>query len=386
MKFPPAWKVRRELVRVFNRLMRPVRYAFDLARQTLYDARFDRLVKVTANQRPLADRVAIFVIFQPNGIAASTFFTLDHLVEQGFEVVVVCNGAHQAGDIRRLGKNAALIVERPNLGYDFGGYRDGLRVVKARAENLQRLVFLNDSTWFPLRAGDDTLARMDATCKMLVGHILKTENETKPGHDHVESHLLMFSGDALASPPFKDFWAKLVISNRRDATIARGEKQITQTMLAQGAEAKGLLSGTAILEMLEGLTIAELRDVAQNVVPSSAKSRAIVSNILKKWETDEGASQEFLDWVHHALSNSLENLLSAAFVNPAMRYGMMGFVKKANDIRFHLARQEVPRMEQAGLIAPLHPAVREEMQAMVKGWQTPAQTGNTAQSGAIRRN
>ena len=218
----------------------------------------------------------------------------------------------------------------------------------------------------------------------LVGHIFKTEDTENPENDHVESHFLMFSGETVKSDAFEHFWTNLISSNQRAATIARGEKQITQTMLNNGIEAKGLLSTAPILEILEGLTTAELREVAQNVAPSGVKNCIVVSNILKKWETDDSASHEFLEWVHHALSNSLENLLSAAFVNLAMRYGKMGFVKKANDIRFHRARRDVLQMEADGLIPPLHPAVRTEMLAMVERWPSGPSPDNTTASRATR--
>ena len=384
MTLPPAWKIKRELVRPFKRLIVPIQYPLDLTRQSLHDVRSSQRVKVTQTERPLGDRIAIFVIFQPNGIAASTFFTMDHLVEQGFDVVVVCNGPHRSADILRLAQTATLIVERPNLGYDFGGYRDGLRVVNARAKKPRRLVFLNDSTWFPLRLGDDTLSRMDQVCKIMIGHIFKTEDEKKPANDHVESHLLMFSGEGVASPAFKEFWANLVLSNRRDATIARGEKQITQAILKQESEAKGLLSHEAVTALLSNMDSAEIKAVMNCVIPYDQGTRVLFEKLNEQWDKEPGASLAFQAWVHQALSNSSQYLLSAAFVNFAMRYGKLGFAKKADEIRFHLARQEVLRMEKAGLIPPLHPAVRSEMLAMVERWPSGPSPDNTAASRASR--
>lgn len=56
---------------------------------------------------------------------------------------------------------------------------------------------------------------------------------------------------------------------------------------------------------------------------------------------------------------------------PALVYGRMGFAKKANDIRFHMAREELLDLEASGMIPPLADEVRAEVSQMVRNWVPP---------------
>jgi hypothetical protein len=81
--------------------------------------------------------------------------------------------------------------------------------------------------------------------------------------------------------------------------------------------------------------------------------------------------EQYLEWVDRALSNSRTFLLSSTFVMPALVYGKMSFAKKANDIRFHLARQELLRLEASGMIPPIDETIRSEIAASLRAWVPP---------------
>ena len=80
---------------------------------------------------------------------------------------------------------------------------------------------------------------------------------------------------------------------------------------------------------------------------------------------------EFIDWVSKSLGNSRQYLLSASFIDPALHLGHMGFVKKADDLRFHLARVKVLQLEGEGRIEPLCPIVRSAMRRVVENSLNP---------------
>lgn len=52
----------------------------------------------------------------------------------------------------------------------------------------------------------------------------------------------------------------------------------------------------------------------------------------------------------------------------AVRHGGMGFLKKCDDPRFHLARQALLNGIKAGRIKPLDPIVANEVRAAVSSW------------------
>jgi hypothetical protein len=85
MALPPLWKVCRELDRIRVRAVRFVgRWVHDPIRKPIYDltARWRQLV--TPGSLPLTDRVAVFVVYQPKGIAASILLTLQHLEQNRY--------------------------------------------------------------------------------------------------------------------------------------------------------------------------------------------------------------------------------------------------------------------------------------------------------------
>lgn len=372
MTFPPRWKIRRELFRLRDQMVGGVTGAlYDPPRQFLHDRSFGKHLRVTAGTRSFGTRIALFVLYQPAGIAASTQFALGHLASQGWSPLVVSNAPLSAPDRAMLAANAALVVERPNVGYDFGAYRDGLRIVAERGLRPERLILMNDSTWFPLRSSDDTLARMGASGADMIGHIFKTESTEKRGRNHVESHLLMFSGKALNHPAFAAFWRGYVMSDNRATTVLRGEKRLSQTMLSAGLRTEGLMSRERLLALLARLDDAGLRAAIGQIVHHRADTRAYCAGLLARPADNSSWRDAFLGWVSDVLSNSRQHLLSATFIEPAMRLGGLGFVKKADDRRHQLGRTKVLEAVDAGRLAPLQDDVRREMRQMVDSWVAP---------------
>ncbi|MGY6635323.1 MAG: rhamnan synthesis F family protein [Alkalilacustris sp.] len=372
MKLPPAWKIRREMYRIREQVTQALLgNLYDPPRKLVHDLTLPWRLAIRGGHRAYSDKLALVVLFQPRGLARSTFLTFDHLISQGYTPVAVSNAALNDADVSAISARSALIVERPNAGYDFGAYRDGLRVLAERGVTAQKLVLLNDSTWFPLRESDDTLSRMEGLGADFSGHIFKTESAGHPEHDHVESHLMMFSDIAQASDAYRAFWAGYVMSDRRALTIARGEKRLTRTMRAAGLKIRTLLSREQFVQTLEGLDDGALHTALSETVNHREDAAAFCTDLLRAAKDGAPWRQSFVSWVDRELQSSRQHLLSVAFVAPAMRHGGLGFVKKDKDRRHHLARMRVQELETAGAIAPLHPDVRAEIRAATAGWTPP---------------
>ena len=273
MTLPPMWKVRRELWAIVTKSrMLYLRTVQDRLRKVVYDRTSHRQITITNGDLPLTDRVAVFVVFQPKGLARSVLLTLEHLARSRYSVVVVSNGPLRPEDRAAVARSAATVLERPNVGYDFGGYRDGIRHLWSLGHDTSRLVLMNDSTWFPLRRDDDSLERMEALDADLAGHIFKTESEEKRAYDHMEAHLLMISRDFLRSDDFKRFWSSYRMSDERVTTIAIGEKAFSQLAIKAGRKVKSLLSREWLLSVLQGLDDRDLERVQRHTI-DSFKSR-----------------------------------------------------------------------------------------------------------------
>jgi hypothetical protein len=363
------WKVRRELrVGVTKLRMFYLRAVHDRLRKAVYDRTSDRQIKVTPGDLPMTDRVAIFIVFQPKGLAPSVVLTLEHLAQNRFSVVVVSNGPLRPEDRAAVARKATVVLERPNVGYDFGGYRDGIRHLWSLGHDTSLLVLMNDSTWFPLRRDDDSLERMEALDADLAGHIFKTESEEKRGYDHMESHLLMISRDFVRSSDFRHFWSSYRMSDERATTIAFGEKAFSQLAIKSGRKVRSLMSREWLLSVLGRLDDRDLERVLRHTIDSFSSKQPDLTEVRRLIQSGRPWRDAYLAWADKSLRNSRSYLLSAAFVMPALVYGKMGFSKKAHDIRFHMAREELLDLEAMGMIPPIADEVRAEIAEKVRAW------------------
>lgn len=97
-----------------------------------YDVARSHQAQVWQGNAPLQDEVAVFLIYQETGVSDSILFTLSWLKDQGAAAVVVSNAPLTDSDKTRLMDLSYLVIQRPNLGYDFGGYREGILTVLER--------------------------------------------------------------------------------------------------------------------------------------------------------------------------------------------------------------------------------------------------------------
>ena len=373
MKRVERRKIRRELWRLHSNFTVWVSKVFyEPIRRIIFDHFFQHLLNLNSGELKLTQRVAVLVIFQPQGVLQSTLLLLDHLRENGWSVLVVSNHKLTVLDRAKVLSQCSQLMERPNVGYDFGAYRDGIRYLWKLDKKPENLVLLNDSTWFPIRSNDTSLRRMEALKVDLSGHIYKIEVAKKRERDHLESHLLMFGKRFLEHPAFLQFWNNYRMSDNRGNTIKYGEKKITQTALSLGLSVQGLHTRDSFLEILGKLSDVELSNIVRQMVHHSSDAKAYCDKLLAKFEAKQPWREDYLTWVYDALSNSLQHRLSVTFVEPAVHLSGMGFLKKARDTRSQLARFAVLKAEDEKRIEALNDVVRQEIEASVKSQTQPS--------------
>lgn len=216
----PGWKIKRE----FGRLRQQLRAIPEAFWEPFARARHDRLVRAglprTEGKQALAPKIAIVLLFQPRGVAESLYLMCRHLAGNGYAVLAVSNAPLSAGDRSRLADQVWRVIERPNFGYDFGGYRDAIWSLRDWGIRPDRLVILNDSIWYPLREDDDTLARMEASDLDVAGTILRERGDIR----FLESYFFSIRGAMLEHPAFRRFWDGLRLTSNKYKVIRRGER------------------------------------------------------------------------------------------------------------------------------------------------------------------
>lgn len=361
---PPAWKLRREIGRVGGQLSRGVARLYEPALDRIHLHRLARVIRQTEGHRTAGAKIAVFVLFQRPRVAGSIFFTCRHLIANGYAPLIVNNAPLHPEDRARLAEVAWRVVERPNHGYDFGAYRDGLRLIGEAGLAPAAVILMNDSTWFPLSSEDTSLATLDARDAPFSGLSWKHEPATRRGQPHMESHFLRFSLVALRDPAFLGFWTDYVPSASRVSTIERGEKGITLAMLGASFTPEAPLTRHALLNRLETATPRQLLAVLAEADLGAESDRRRVRDLVAVHEDRE-------TWAAAArtlmaeLTDSFSNILSGPFVAATARFLGLPFLKKSGEIRFSLARRRVLSLVVAGEHPPLPPEILSELRAVV---------------------
>lgn len=184
----------------------------------------------------LKDRLCIFISFQKNGIQRTTWKYLRHLKEElGYGIVLISNCPLNKEDIPRLQDLCVEVIERDNIGYDFGGYKDGIIRYLDRLDSLETLLIANDSVIGPIydmREIHDKMQNEDCDFWGMNDFHETSENYqlNKKTLPHVCSYFICFKNNIITTEVFKDFWKKLTYPTGRKIAV-RNEKKLGQYLL-----------------------------------------------------------------------------------------------------------------------------------------------------------
>lgn len=255
----PGWKVRRELDRASQRLRAAVGRLYEPLIQRAYDRKRTSVVKVHQGGVPLTDRVALVLTYQPRGFAASLLKTCAHLRAKGYAPLVVCNAPATDAEVNRLLPETWAILCRPNYGYDFGGYRDGILHLRDIGVVPRQFIILNDSIWYPLNDSDTLIQRMEASGFGLTGAMLQEGDPARKARssrhrDFIESFFYLVSGDCYRSEAFTRFWTDFPMSNLKFNAVYAGERRFSRVMEEAGQAVGCVLTRAAMLDALASQT------------------------------------------------------------------------------------------------------------------------------------
>ncbi|WP_354003993.1 rhamnan synthesis F family protein [Pseudotabrizicola algicola] len=324
-------------------------------------------MKIFTGAIPLGKKPAIFLIYQPNGIAPSTIVTLDWLHAHGFSPIVVANSPIADSDRALLLDHAARVMQRPNFGYDFGGYRDALRLVDQAEVDPEQLIILNDSVWVPM--APDVLTRMQAREDADLVGLLQDE---KVIHDnrggtpsdrlHVESYFYLFNRTALQSEAFKTFWRDYKMTDYKPHTIKFGELGFSRTMAAAGLRIDALSKRSIFLD--------QVVQQDDDFIALTLKYAAYGDNDLRRQgdklralpRTAPGWRAEVLEHIRKCVNRKRFNA-SFCYANDRI-FGTM-FMKKSSEEIFSEMRLQYLRAVRDGHLPPPPPEIGVEMAALV---------------------
>lgn len=246
-------KVRKELGRWRSKLSSVPWMFLGSVRRRDYDSGRPHSVKITLGKQPIADDVAILVIFPRGGIAGSTLATLAHFARNGIACVVVSNAPLREEDRETLGEITHLVIERPNAGYDFGGFREGILTLFERGVKPRMLFVMNDSLWFPLRPDCDALARCREAEEDIFGFHLNGVARWGLRRDYVQSYFLRFSPRLVASADFLAFWRDMPLIDNKHLVVRRLERGLSRHFARRGYTLGALVHWRDVIDRLLAL-------------------------------------------------------------------------------------------------------------------------------------
>jgi hypothetical protein len=357
----PGWKLKRELERLKVQAQAVPLALYEPFVQRRHDRERADRIAVTPGALPASERLAIFLLFQPKGVAASVLLTCRHLATSGFAPVVVSNTPLSGADRAALAATAHLVAERPNLGYDFGGYRDGLWLIGTTGLAPRQVLFLNDSVWFPVWPASTLLEEMaqadaDYVGTQVFGDV--SPGAAKPGF--FGSYCFLAKTPLLETPAFRDFWEGYRLSSNKEVTLRRGERAFSHRMLGAARRSLGVYSLGRFHGVVDALGPKGLREALGDMVALDPALEGRRGALL----TESGAGWE--DRARTLLRDSAQskNYIGAAPVL-SLRDLRFPMIKKNNEMLYRRARARIVAALDEGRLTGIDPVIEGELRARV---------------------
>ncbi len=352
------WKIKREIKRLAEQLLAIPAALYEPYLQKRHDERRDSELKLTWCSGSFGNKIAIFLIFQPRGVPQSIHMTCRHLTDSGFSTMIVSNAPLSDVDRATLAGQSCLVVERPNFGYDFGGYRDAVWLLQNQGLDPDEVLFLNDSIWFPVVSNSSLLSDMSASQHVYVG-VQQFGNVTAESgkRGFFASYCFLVKRQAWQSRVFQEFWSGYQCSSNKEITLRRGERGFSRRMLEQFPESRALFSVERFNDVVDSLSAADLWEVVQELVTTSDTLETERANML-----DAGFAKATVPGMKRLINASVvtKNYLGVA---PILSIDVLGLpiIKKNNEMLYVRSRQRVLEAYDEGKLEGLDPDVLGEI-------------------------
>lgn len=332
-----GWKLKRE-ARRFMTLFYGLKWRFTAGYQKkLYDKRKSQTMVVHDGQPSLGKNYAVFLIFQPNGVSASTLEQIENFKKNGVATVIVSNAPLTAKDRDCLTEVSFKVIERENYGYDFGGYRDGILYLLDLNIEIEALFVMNDSIWLIDGGGQSLLEAARQAPEDLYG-IYYNHRPKTPKRSHLQSYFYRFNSEMVASQIFREYWEDLPLYNNKHLVIRKLEMGLTHFFKSNGFSLGYLQDAASIFEAFRALDPHHIVSVVDYCIQVNTKSAVDLKRLrtldFNKPENKELFLATVKKWgIHKYLFNIHPHVLIGLLKSPAL--------KKDKQFMYRLQRREI---------------------------------------------
>jgi len=185
---------------------------------------------------------AVVAFYARGGLSRSVRNLVAALAHNRVNVVIVSNGALASADREWLSGQVATLIERENLGRDFGAYQAGTHHLEGAGKlaTYRKLLLINDSVFYAASV-DRLIAEVVANPAPFVGLFEIFEH-----HYHVSSFFLCLSQAVAGHPAFQRFWARYKPYSTRHHVIFAGEARLTALLMKLNFTPHIIYSSSAI--------------------------------------------------------------------------------------------------------------------------------------------
>lgn len=176
-----------------------------------------------------ARRLCFFAHYHPRAIVADYVLMYLHALDQaGFTVVVLSTAALAEAERAKMRGACAMLIERENVGLDFGGWIEAFQRFSPIEAEL--LLLANDSVYGPVHDLSAFIDRLTAIPADFYGAV-----ESCEGARHLQSWFLLLRPTAYRSAAFADLMARPIPADLpKIDIIGRYEMALMAALTAQG--------------------------------------------------------------------------------------------------------------------------------------------------------
>ena len=257
------WKVQREVNRGWRDIVDGSISTVESVFRSWFEARCADATEIYEGTVADTNKYLVYVIFQPDGLHRSTLRTCEFFRSRGYSPIVVSNAPLRQRDLDKLGQVSTLVIERPNYGYDFGAYRDALRILRLRSPAAESVVLMNDSIWFPLISSPRLLEDLESNPADYCGAVFETFAGRRAEIKFVHSYLMRISGDLFQNKLFWTFWENLRLTRVKRWVVRYGEVGLTTHLLNAGVSVDGIYTSDTVRNKYQSLNENDLEKVVR---------------------------------------------------------------------------------------------------------------------------
>lgn len=210
-------------------------------------------------------KFALLVIYAPCRLPQFTMNLAAAVIRASFNLIIVTNAPLDPDTKAEFLRNCCLLIERINIGRDFGAYKDGISITLERFPDIERLIIANDSVMCLEKRIDALLARLDSDNEFI------GVSESFEHYYHVASFMLSFGPRIIRDPEFRKFWNHYLPISTRMWAIVKGEGMLTRRLTEAGYQPYILFKAQDLLQKLQELTIPQ-RNEALGLFPKEFRN------------------------------------------------------------------------------------------------------------------